>query len=90
MFFVYIIKSLKDESFYIGQTDDIEKRIEQHNQGLSKYTSKKMPWELVYKEEYTSREDAMKREYFLKKQRNRSFYNRLAEEFKIRTGSSAG
>lgn len=90
MFFTYIIRSLKDGSYYIGQTGNLEKRLDQHNQGFSDYTSKKLPWEIVYAEEYQSRNEAIKRERFLKKQRNRSFYNKLAEEFKVRSGSSAG
>ena len=77
MYWVYILESEKDNSFYIGQTNCIEKRIVEHNQGLSKYTSRKMPWKIVYTEEYNSREEAMQREQFLKKQRNRNFYNRL-------------
>src|SRR5690554_7357021 len=58
MYWVYILESEKDNSFYIGQTNCIEKRIVEHNQGLSKYTSRKMPWKIVYTEEYNSREEA--------------------------------
>jgi putative endonuclease len=77
MFFTYILESQKDGSFYIGHTDDLEKRLMQHNLGLSKYTRRKRPWKVVYSEEYETREDARKREGFLKKQRNRDFYLRL-------------
>ena len=81
-FYVYIIQSLKDESFYIGSTADLAKRLSEHNSGMSTYTSAKMPWKLVYTEQYETRTDAMKREAFLKKQRNRSFYQRLADSQK--------
>ncbi|MBN1340526.1 MAG: GIY-YIG nuclease family protein [Bacteroidales bacterium] len=37
-------KSLADGSFYIGYTNDLQKRLAQHNNGESRYTSKKMPW----------------------------------------------
>jgi len=77
MYWVYIIQSEKDGTFYIGQTNDLESRIVRHNAGLSKYTSRKIPWKIVYTEEYNSRKVAMQRELFLKKQRNRDFYNRL-------------
>jgi len=77
MFYVYILESKKDNSFYIGQTDDLEKRLDFHNQGLSKYTSRKLPWHIVYFEEYTTRKEALQRERFLKKQRNRDFYKSL-------------
>jgi putative endonuclease len=78
-YFVYIIQSLKDNSFYIGSTNDLERRLSEHNQGLSKYTSAKMPWELVYTESFDDVTIARKREYFLKKQRNRVFYQKLID-----------
>ena len=87
MFYVYILKSEKDNSFYIGQTNDLDKRLNSHNQGLSRYTSRKLPWVLVYSEEYKTRKEALGRERFLKKQRNRDFYESLIDK---RSGSSAG
>ena len=88
MFYVYILKSKKDNSFYIGQTENLVTRIDFHNQGLSKYTSRKAPWNIVYYEEYKTRTEALKRERFLKKQRNRDFYERLI--LNKQSGSSAG
>ncbi len=87
MFYVYILRSDKDDSFYIGQTNDVNKRLNFHNLGLSRYTSRKLPWKLVYIEEYKTRKEALKRERFLKKQRNRKFYESLISK---RSGSSAG
>ena len=84
--YVYLLKSKKDSSYYIGQTGkELNERLNEHNQGLSVYTSKKRPWKIVYYEIFKNRKEAMQREQFLKKQRNREFYERL-----IRTGSSAG
>ena len=77
MFFTYIIQSQVDSSFYIGHTSNIIQRLEYHNDGLSRYTSKKIPWELVYLETFQTKSEANRRELFLKKQRNRSFYERL-------------
>ena len=76
-FNVYILQSEKDGSFYIGSTENIDNRLIQHNSGLSKYTRKKTPWKIVYTETFETRSEAMSREYFLKKQRNREFYARL-------------
>ncbi|MBN9349429.1 MAG: GIY-YIG nuclease family protein [Chitinophagaceae bacterium] len=67
VFYVYIIESLKDETYYKGFTTDYEKRLIQHNNGESDYTSKKIPWKLVYVEEYTSKREALIRERNLKK-----------------------
>lgn len=53
----------KDESFYTGWTNDIQKRIRQHRQGKgAKYTRGRNPLELVYLEFYENKEEAMKRE----------------------------
>ena len=76
-FTVYIIQSEYDKSFYIGYTSNIEQRIEYHNTGKSRYTSRKMPWRLVYTEHFDSRSEALQREKFLKRQKNREFYERL-------------
>ncbi len=48
---------------------------------MSKYTSKKIPWKLVYYEKFVTLSEAKKRENFLKKQKNKNFYNRLVAEF---------
>ncbi|MBN1986740.1 MAG: GIY-YIG nuclease family protein [Prolixibacteraceae bacterium] len=66
-FTVYIIQSEKDDSFYIGFTSNIEQRLSYHNSGKSRYTSRKMPWRLVYTEEFSTRSEAVKRERFFKK-----------------------
>ena len=54
-FFVYILQSLKDFSFYVGQCNDLDKRISQHNEGMSKYTSSKRPLRLRYFKVFGSR-----------------------------------
>jgi len=66
MSFVYILKSKKDRSLYIGYTKDLRKRFKEHNSGLVRPTKSKIPWRLVYYEAYTSRRDATKREENLK------------------------
>jgi putative endonuclease len=80
MFYVYILQSKVDASFYIGQTENLDKRLLYHNEGLSKYTNRKKPWEVVYFEEYTTRTEAIQRERFLKKQRNSTFYKSLIDD----------
>jgi len=82
-FFTYIIQSKLDNSFYIGYTSDLNKRMEFHNMGLSKYTSKKIPWVLVYSEGFETKQNAISREIFLKKQKNKEFYNNLIKKFHI-------
>ena len=67
MFYVYLLKSNKDGSFYIGQTENIEKRLERHNNGLVASTKNRRPWSLIGTEEYPTRELARWREYKLKR-----------------------
>lgn len=82
MFFVYIIQSMANSSYYIGYTSDLDQRIQEHNSGKSNYTSTGIPWKLVYNEEFHTKREAITRERFLKKQRNRTFYERLMNQKK--------
>ena len=66
MFTVYILKSLKNGKYYIGQTEDVVDRIKRHNSGRSKATKNFTPWEVVYSEEYLTRSLAFRREQEIK------------------------
>lgn len=48
MFFVYILRSLKNGSFYKGSTNDVYRRLVEHNSGKNKSTARYMPWELIW------------------------------------------
>ena len=65
-YFVYVIKS--EEGFlYKGMTEDLELRLKQHNdKSLSFWTKRETNWELVYKEEFDNKTDALKGERWLK------------------------
>lgn len=66
MNYTYIVRC-KDESLYCGWTNDIEKRMASHNAGTgAKYTKSRRPVELVYYEEFKTKEEAMRREYAIK------------------------
>jgi putative endonuclease len=66
MFIVYILQSLKDGSIYVGYTQDMNRRLSQHNAGKNKSTKQKTPWRLVYCECFLSKTDALIRERKLK------------------------
>jgi len=67
MFYVYIIKS-KEGRYYIGSTENIEKRLQQHNSIENKgWTSRFTDWKLVYSETYQIRKQAIIRERQIKK-----------------------
>ena len=66
-FFVYIIQSDVDHCYYKGFSENPLERLRQHNEGLSRYTSGKLPWKIVYVEELPNKRDALIREKTLKK-----------------------
>ena len=64
--YTYIVKC-SDETLYTGWTNNLKKRLEAHNSGKgAKYTKNRRPVELVYFEEYDTKQEAMKREYVIK------------------------
>ena len=66
MNYTYIVRC-KDNSLYCGWTNNLEKRIENHNAGTgAKYTKSRRPVELVYFETFDTKEEAMSREYAIK------------------------
>ncbi|WP_425440821.1 GIY-YIG nuclease family protein [Paralabilibaculum antarcticum] len=77
MFFVYIIQSKTNFSYYIGYSGNLERRLIYHNSGRSRYTSKNTPWKLIYFEKFDSKSDAIKREIFIKRQKSRVFIEEL-------------
>ncbi|MFH0891144.1 MAG: GIY-YIG nuclease family protein [Candidatus Falkowbacteria bacterium] len=66
MFKVYLLKSQKDNKYYIGQTQDIDKRLEMHNSGCVKSTKSRIPFILIGFEEFKTRDESRYREYELK------------------------
>jgi len=66
MFYVYILKSSKDQNLYIGSTNNIVKRLKEHNNGLVLSTRNRRPFKLVYFEGYVAEVDARHREKNLK------------------------
>jgi len=66
MYYVYLLKSLKNQSLYIGCTNNLRRRLLEHNENKSYYTSRYSPWKLIYFEGFLSKEDAFSREQKLK------------------------
>ena len=63
---VYILRSKKDNDLYTGSTNDLRKRVKEHNSGAVRSTKFRRPFELIYYEAYKSEKDARKREQNLK------------------------
>ena len=66
MYYVYILQSLMDGHFYTGYALDLKRRIEKHNKGQVPSTKKRQPLKLVYYEACLNKDDAIKREKYLK------------------------
>ncbi len=77
MYYVYILESDKDSTYYIGCTNSIERRLIEHNKGLSKYTKTNKPWILRYKERYNTLPEARKRENQIKSWKKRAAVEKL-------------
>ena len=64
--YAYILEC-KDGTYYTGWTNNLEKRLKDHNAGKgAKYTKARLPVSLVYHEEFQTKEEAMSREYAIK------------------------
>ena len=78
MFTVYVLFSEKFDNIHIGQTSDLEKRLEYHNyESTNSYTMKFRPWKIIHTEKFSTRAEAMKREKQLKTSRGRAFIRSL-------------
>jgi len=80
MYYVYIIYSTRLNRYYIGYTENIEKRIEEHNFGISSFTSKTDDWVLKYIEPYPDRTIAHQRELAIKKKKSRKYIEWLISQ----------
>jgi putative endonuclease len=82
-FIVYILRSESISGYYVGHTDDLSRRILQHNDPAyhgSKHTKRnKGPWVCVYTERYDTRASAMKREKEIKARKSRTYIEFLVE-----------
>jgi putative endonuclease len=77
MYFVYVLYSEKVNCKYTGYTEDLTRRLNEHNQEiLGKFTKGKGPWILIYQEEFATRKEALIREKELKTGKGRDFIKR--------------
>ena len=86
MYFVYYLRSVKNNDLYIGSAEDVNKRLRQHNGGRVKSTKPYCPWQLLGYEECPTRGEAMKREKLLKSHQQREI---LKKKFYEQIGAVA-
>jgi|SRR5690625_921100 len=79
---VYMLRC-SDHTFYTGYTRDLERRVQEHEEGKgAKYTRGRGPFQVVYIEKYETKEDAMKREYAIKQLSRREKVKLIQEQLK--------
>ncbi len=85
-YFVYVLKSKSVDRFYTGFTENLSKRIKEHNYGKVKSTKAYLPYELVYYETFENKTEARKRELFFKTGIGRKIVKELITNFQRRGG----
>ena len=73
MFYAYVIKSIETGFIYKGHCEDLKKRLEQHNAGITRSIKPYIPFELIYSEIFDTIEEAIKREKYFKTAAGRRF-----------------
>lgn len=77
VYYTYILKSQKDNSYYIGSTQNILRRLQKYNKGLSKFTKTKCPYKILYNKGFEYRKEAIRYERYLKSLKKRSYIEKL-------------
>lgn len=89
MYYVYILRSAKDGKFYTGCTNDLKRRVREHNAGRVESTRPRKPLDLVHYEAFIDKHDAFAREQWYKTGWGRQHQNRmLANTIKIFGGNT--
>jgi len=82
VYYTYILRSLRTGKYYVGSTEDLERRLQEHNGDLpnpGRSTLAGKPWELVFQAAYPSRSQAVAAEQYIKKMRSRVWIHKLIE-----------
>ncbi len=77
MYHTYILQSLKDARYYVGQTEDMEARLKRHNLGEVHATKSRLPWRVVYTEDFPTRSEAFRREMEIKRYKSGILFKKL-------------
>jgi putative endonuclease len=77
MFMVYAIKSVKRNYIYVGISNNLSRRLDEHNDGKNKTTKPYKPFKLIYSESFKTRSEARKREIYFKSGSGKEFLKNL-------------
>lgn len=79
--YVYILQSTKNNNLYVGYTEDLRKRLQEHNRGLNFSTKPYRPWRLIHYEAYRNKKDAERREGYIKTNQGARLLKRMLKEY---------
>ncbi|MCX5681552.1 MAG: GIY-YIG nuclease family protein [Candidatus Omnitrophica bacterium] len=77
IFYVYVLQSLKDGDYYIGYTKNLSQRLAEHNRGKSRSVKNRFPFKVIYKESYSDKYAAIKRERQIKNYKGGEAFKKL-------------
>ncbi len=80
MFYVYILESLATKRHYTGHSSNLQRRLEEHNSGKSRFTKAYRPWRIVYTEWYSTKQEAYAREMQIKSYKGGRAFRALLEK----------
>lgn len=80
MYYVYVLLSQKDNNFYIGFTENIDQRLDEHNVGKNVSTKLRRPFKLIYCEGHTSKSDALRREKYFKTTKGKTTLKQILKD----------
>ena len=83
MFYTYIIESQCNGKWYYGHTENIERRVKDHNEGLNKSTKNRGPWLLIFARSFETKIEANRFELKLKKLKNKDYIRREFQDYFI-------
>ena len=81
MYYVYVLRSLKDNQMYIGCTNNLKSRLHKHNNGLVAATSNRRPLEVIFYEALLRQDDAYAREKWLKTGWGRAHIHKMLHNY---------
>jgi putative endonuclease len=87
MYYAHVLLSKKDNNFYIGFTENVEQRLDEHNAGKNTSTRSRRPFKLMYCEGHTSKSDAMRREKYFKTTKGKTTLKQILKDALLINGS---
>ena len=81
MYAVYILYSPKIDQYYTGYTNNLDRRLSEHNRRKGKYTDRGIPWVLVHTEVFSEKKEAQERELEIKAQKSRRYIEELLQKY---------